>query len=805
MHSVIRPVAFPFFAAVAALLLGVTMHGQMRAGQGKLQARRSSPTAAGAGQTLPETKLSVLLAAQQSALQSGDPGGMEAATRPLLAELLRQMSQVRLIEGKGSSAVDLTRESLALQPSAETRLELASLLLRTGDAKGAAGETATVVASEPRSAVAWAVRGSALRASGDDRSAADAFSKSLAIQPDVSVAYALASSLLALHEKEKAQKVLEQIIAASGNAAIQHVAAGDAYREARYLPEAVAEFKKAIALDPRGGHAEFFLGYTYLQMNEWGPNSQSFEHLRAAVRQAPRDYLSNFYLGAVESTDGTDLASSNRHLHVAAEADPRSPEVWLYLGLNAVRLKNTEEAKTYLRKAVALTGDDEARNNYQIRRVYAVLGRILIGEGNHAEGDALLAKYKSSERHVINNSANSIASVAADDDAHAALSGAAAAKVSFPGMNSAALPGLEQGARAPSAPSGGAGAPTAEEARKIAATERQLSELLGSGFNDLGSAEARSGRYQDALGHFQEAERWAEPSRALLHNIGAAAFRVGDSAESARALRLFLNKAGDPRDPAQDDRSRMMLAMSLFQIGQFGDAEKTFAQIPAATMQDQRAAYSWAYSLAHSGQQQHANAIAAELMQQSPPSDVLSLVCHIYMDTEDYEHSLGCYRSAYAADPSLRMAHYQAGESLIRLDRPGDAVAELKQELALQPGNPDVQYSLAFAMLQSGQRGGAVSLLESLTAENPTHAQAQYQLGKALLEDGKTAAAVDHLELAIKSDPGPDYIHYQLQAAYRKAGRMEDADREMKIYRDIKARTRDNSVPKPAPKQAPSK
>ena len=70
----------------------------------------------------------------------------------------------------------------------------------------------------------------------------------------------------------------------------------------------------------------------------------------------------------------------------------------------------------------------------------------------------------------------------------------------------------------------------------------------------------------------------------------------------------------------------MMLAMSLFSMGRFADADKAFSPIPDIVMQDPRAAYSWAFSLAHSGQQQHANQIATELSKQALPSDAMSLV-----------------------------------------------------------------------------------------------------------------------------------------------------------------------------------
>jgi Flp pilus assembly protein TadD len=72
-------------------------------------------------------------------------------------------------------------------------------------------------------------------------------------------------------------------------------------------------------------------------------------------------------------------------------------------------------------------------------------------------------------------------------------------------------------------------------------------------------------------------------------------------------------------------------------------------------------------------------------------------------------------------------------------------------------------------------------------------------LGKILLERNDVAGAVAHLETAAHSLPEADYVHYQLQAAYRKASRNEDADRELQRYKELKARNRQASIPRPAP------
>ncbi len=320
--------------------------------------------------------------------------------------------------------------------------------------------------------------------------------------------------------------------------------------------------------------------------------------------------------------------------------------------------------------------------------------------------------------------------------------------------------------------------------------EAQLKKLLAQSYNDLGTAEARQGNYAGAETHFEEATHWDTPSGSLLRNLGTAAFRVGDFPAAVRALGHYLQPS--PSSPAvADPRTQLMYALSLFSTGDFPTAARAFTAVGAEAMHDPRSAYSWAFSLAHSGDPKQANSIAADLSVQPLPPDVLSLVCHIFIDTESYGQSAECYRKVLAADPSFRLAHYQIGESLIRMDRPGEAVPEFRKEITLNPDDPNVQYSLAFALLQTSNKDEAFTLLRTITAAHPEMAEPQYQFGKLLLEAGNTAEAIPHLELAEQANGSLDYVHYQLQAAYRKTGRTADADREARLYREIKARRRD--------------
>lgn len=737
-------------------------------------------------------RLDALSRAQAAALQSGDPVAIAQASRSLNAELLSLLATLKLSENRPDEAATLTRDSLSLQDSSEVRLRLAKILLRSGHRAEAIAAAQQVTAAEPENTAAWTTLGTALRADGRQKEAADALTHALELKSDVSIAYALASSLLAIHDKGKSDEIFHRILAASGDSAAWHVAIGDAYRENGYMPEAAEQFRTALARDPRVSHGEFFLGLVNLQMNQWGPNAESFAHLRKAVQQNPHEYLSNFYLGAMEATEGSDLASSDRHLKAAAQADPSQPEVWIYLGQNANREKNFADAKLYLRKAIALTGSNEAPNNYQVRRAYFTLGRILIADGDRAEGQRLLADYKRTEQLAVAEAAASIH--ATQDDANAANAHATDAAAE----NDLGSLAVKPGTSAPSSPAVTDTLPEAQAA-PLRAAELQLRKMLASGYNDLGTAEARQQQYALALASFQQAEQWDTPTATLLHNIGIAAYRTGNSPEVDRALVKYFALSPTPVDP----RARVTLAMAQFDLGLFPDAAKSFGAAGDLATSDPRTAYSYAFSLARDGQAQEANALADKLSAAPLPPEILSLVCHLYFDAENYKGSESCYRKIVAQDPAMKTMHYFVGESLLKLDRPAEAIPELKQELTLSPGEPNVQSALAFALLQTSHKDDARALLEQTVAAHPDHAESQYELGKLLLENGDAANAVPHLEASEKNDGSKDYVHYQLGTAYRKTGRPSDAEREFKAYREIKDRHRNDRAIPQAKQQSP--
>ena len=117
------------------------------------------------------------------------------------------------------------------------------------------------------------------------------------------------------------------------------------------------------------------------------------------MKAYPDGYFGHFYEGVLLSQQG-QLSEANPHLKAATAADPQNPDPWLYLGLNYSKAQDNAAAKAALLKAVELTGSDQARANYQIRRAYIVLGRTAGQRRQQAGRRRLSEEGARSERQV---------------------------------------------------------------------------------------------------------------------------------------------------------------------------------------------------------------------------------------------------------------------------------------------------------------------------------------------------------------------------------------------------------------------
>lgn len=662
---------------------------------------------------------------------------------------------------------------------------------RPDDSLAEAGKALLV---DPNDARAFNIQGKAWMKKRDFAKAISSLARSVELHPDFEAAYALGTCFLSLKDpdsKQQAADVFNRIIESVGDSGSLHVLFGRAYRNAEMVDDAIRELRRAVALDTLTPHAHYFLGLSLLWKNEWTDTPEIRQEFVTELHNYPRDFLANYFLGYLDSNDRR-YDESNLHLKAAIDVDPTWPEPYLFLGLNAYAQGDMQQSEAYLRKCVELTGKDEARGSYQIRRAFITLGRILTASGRSSEAAPYLDRARELQKKSLEEAQQYVAGKASDEGATSA-----AAVVALLDREDEQKVVTSDQPVDPSAPLDSSvllhsGLP--EEKRKAAEKEEnQLRTILGASFNDLATSEAIRRNYSSALTHYQDAERWSPAIPGLLRNLGVAAFRVQNYPEAIRALSSSL--AENPSDAPV----RAMLGSAYFASDDYVNVVKTISPLRERAMRDPAVGYAWAASLARLGDLKQATQVLQEYEKSDLSLDAMLLVGQLWADMTDYARAVATFRRALDRDPSSMKAHYYAGLSLVRWEHPDEAVEEFRAALNLSPDDPDAKNGLAFVYLEQGKQAEATELFRSVVASHPENGNANYQLGKLLLDAGSVKEAIAHLEVAARSMPQSDYVHYQLQAAYRKDSRIEDADRELQLYKELKARNRQASIPRPMP------
>ena len=726
-----------------------------------------------------EDEIAARAAAAIAARDASDPAAVRTANRLLIASALRELGDLKMVETFYAQAGEDYRTSLDLEDATSARINLAIADVQGGKYDEAIQLAEKAHLAEPDNLRADRALASAYVQSGKFVEAVEPFSRVAKASPEVDNLYPFAVCLLQTRrpeDKARAVAVFEQMKKLAGDSGSLHVLIGRAYRDAEDMPSAISEFQRAIAIDPKTPHAHYFLGLARLSLNEWKPTPEAEEELRREAANYPQDYLANYMLGFLTSGE-RQYAESDKYLQIAANINPLAPEPFLYMGLNAYSQEDVKRAETMLRKAVDLTGTDEARSNYQIRRAYVDLGRILSKDGRTQEADSFVAKARALQNKTMVQSQQSVSSMA---QAGGNASAAAVVPLSKQVENESA-PGVENAIDGKSKLS-------AKQLAAATAREKELRSILALAYNDIATSEAIQRDYASALYNYHEAELWDNTLPGLQRNIGLCGFRTKDYAAAVSGLSQAIAQQPDSAP------LRGMLGISYFATDQYAQAAKTLDTLGDRGMHDGEVGYAWAASLTHLGDMKRATEVLNAYESDPRPNETLLLVGQLWTQIGDYKRAIATLNRALAADPSLPKAHLYLGLAEIHAEHWAEAQKEFQAELAVSPDDPIARYHLGFVALQQSRVDEATALFRQVVTAHPDYANAQYELGKVLLDKGKMPEAVEHLEAATRLSPQADYMHYQLQAAYRKEDRIAEADRELQVYKQLKAKSRERAA-----------
>ena len=260
-------------------------------------------------------------------------------------------------------------------------------------------------------------------------------------------------------------------------------------------------------------------------------------------------------------------------------------------------------------------------------------------------------------------------------------------------------------------------------------------------------------RYAEAAEYFSGATRACGPSAPLFLALGQAQLLAQNPADAVATLERIRT------DDAEYVPSLKVKARALYLLHRDPEAEETLKRAAARAPSDAEIPY-------HLGRiyyQQGRHTEAAETFRRA-----------ITLDPRAYRawDNLGLVLEALG-DVAQAQQHYLKAIALVHKDHP----------------TYDVVYAnFADLLIKLGNHQRAFDLAAEAAERNPDEPRNFFLAGKALVQVGRSDLSVRWFEQAIALNADYPEPYYLLSQAYRKLGRLADAERTLKSFQAAAAR-----------------
>lgn len=520
--------------------------------------------------------------------------------RIFLADTLGEIAIGRAQAGEYEQAENNFDEALRLVPDFPMmQLAYAQAALHVGDYEHAVVLGQALLQKYPQDkkvqTEAHVVLGRASVKLGKNAEAKQQFEAAVYLDPSFANGYELAVAELNLGDIEAARKVFAEMLASFGDTASLHMDFGQAYGNSDFQSDAVAEFQKAIAKDPRLRGAHYSLAVAYLATAGESKLSDAEAELRQEIAISGNDAASYAALGHLLAAHGqgpSDTAHAEMFLKRATELDPMNPDAFLYLGQFYADQKKIVEAEEALRQCISHT-QDVSRNGFQVQKAHYLLARILMQAGDKAGADQELAVSQSLMKQNLSRDQSQLSQYLGDKK-----QSGMAADFTQPMQVLDDRQTNDPKARA-----------------AVEAFELRIKPAIADSYNNLGAIAGSLHYYTAALIYFQRAAEWQPSLPGLDLNWGRAAFESQDYTHAIGPLSRYL--LANPTE----DSARRMLGVSQFMTKDYAAATVTLGQALNVNAEDPNVRFAYAVSLSHTGEPERAVPLLEALVKenQGPP------------------------------------------------------------------------------------------------------------------------------------------------------------------------------------------
>ena len=690
-----------------------------------------------------------------------------------------------LEQGLWDPAIAELRLAIELFPrQAGAHVALGVALSNTGELEDALAAFRVAVSLEPHSGKARFNLGLALRNLGRSEEAVAEMEEAVLLEPDLEEARLELGLLLQRQgEWDRSVEVFEALLDQNESSALGNHWLGVSHQQRKEFGRAIERFRRATELDPSLVRAHNSLGTV---LAETGGVEEAVEAFRKAVALAPDDLEIRLNLGVALRNIGQS-ESAVEELREILDLGRGRPETSLFAEVQhqiGQTLAGTDPEAAASAYEEALDIEPEKAESYYglgqaLRRLAARGRRRVQGQLGQTEsaGRQIAAARESAER----------------GDVESALSVAERTVESFPGYAPAhsilgyllgrqgdldgSLRHLRRAVELE---------PESAEARyhlglalwyrgkRLEATAEmehaaRLDPAMAESAAALGMAYREQGRNDLARRYLQRAIALNRNLPGPYVDFGVVLLAEGRGGAALGQFEAALNLPASAGPIPDIDVAIEVMRAELERSPGSPEAQNVLGRL---------------LGRAGANPQQVSAAFREAIRQRPDYPEALNNLGLVLTQTDQTEEALEAFRSAVRLRPDFAEARANLGGVLVIVD-PDKAVEELLAALELDPGLVNAHYNLSRAHNAKGDRASEIDHLERAVGIDPSFARGHLALGRALVANRAVDDGVVHLEKALTLDPSLGEARYQLGLALARAGRREEARRELEASRPL--------------------
>jgi tetratricopeptide (TPR) repeat protein len=480
-----------------------------------------------------DTTLGQRYEAAQALVRAGKLAEAETELKAILAAQYRRLMKTYGALAKREPALEAGEAAANYQPTdSDLLIELAIAHLEAGQFNKALDPLLKAAQLQPNNTDVHTTLGKTYFALGDYEKAASALEVAVKLAPkDFNSSFTLAIAYLQQRQFASAKRVFDSMIEAFGEQPQIHIAIGRAFREAGRLPEAIEEFKRAVALNSQFPGAHYNLGLAYL-WNEGGSAVANAEaEFKIELATNPNDFFSNYYLG-ITCIFQRKWELAVDYLKTASRIQPNNPDPYFQLGQAYQELRKHDQAIEVLTKAIDLN-PNLAHNKFQVTTAHYRLAQSLLQTGQTEAGRKELQVASELKARAFETTQKQAMGASRVPDENYQTPQAS----------------LDQKTRS-----------------ELEANETQLTKIISALHNSLGLVQAGRQNLTGAAVEFRLAKKWNPQQVGLDYNLGLAYFRSELYRDALAPLESEIKA-----NPA-NTQARWLLGLSYFHTSGYAKA-----------------------------------------------------------------------------------------------------------------------------------------------------------------------------------------------------------------------------------------